>query len=69
MGNLFENFRTLNRGLAKSLFYDINKEDANSIVNAIRAFASEMYNQKLNGSLLTVRESFPESAMKYNRKK
>lgn len=49
--------------------YGINREDADSIVNAIKSFASEMYNQKLNGSLLTVKDSFPESAMKYNRNK
>lgn len=49
--------------------YGINREDANSIVNAIKSFASEMYNQKLNGSLLKVKDSFPESAMKYNRNK
>lgn len=47
--------------------YGINREDADNIVNAIRAFASEMYNQKLNGSLLSVKDTFPLSAMKYNR--
>lgn len=49
--------------------YGINREDADSIVNAIKSFASEMYSQKLNGSLLTIKDSFPESAMKYNRNK
>ena len=49
--------------------YSISRENADSIVNAIKSFASEMYNQKLNGSLLSFKDSFPESAMKYNRNK
>lgn len=47
--------------------YSISREDADKIVNAIRAFASEMYNQKLNGTLLDVKNDFPIDAMKYNR--
>lgn len=49
--------------------YNISKEDADKIVNAIRAFANEMYNQKLNGTLLNVKKDFPNHAMKYNRNK
>ena len=47
--------------------YFISREDADKIVNAIRAFASEIYNQKLNGTLLDVKTDFPIDAMKYNR--
>ena len=49
--------------------YSISKENADKIVNAIRAFANEMYNQKLNGTLLNVKKDFPTDAMKYNRNK
>lgn len=49
--------------------YDISKEYADQIVGVIRAFANEMYNQKLNGTLLDVKKSFPIKAMKYNRNK
>ena len=47
--------------------YGISKEDANKIVNAIKGFAYEFYNQKLNGTLLDVKQDFPVDAMKYNR--
>ncbi len=47
--------------------YDISRSDADTIVNAIRCFAEEMYNQKLNGTLLKASEDFPEAAMQYNR--
>ncbi len=49
--------------------YGINRKDADSIVSAIRTFASELYKQKLNGSLLKVKDDFPKSAMEYNRNK
>lgn len=49
--------------------YVITRRDANKIVSVIRAFANEMYNQKLNGKLLDIRKDFPSTAMKYNRKK
>lgn len=51
------------------MLYGISRDDADMIVNAIRSFASEMYSQKLNGSLLNVKDSFPSNAMKYNRNK
>lgn len=47
--------------------YHVSREDADRIINAIKAFANEMYNQKLNKSLLDAKNSFPENAMKYNR--
>ena len=47
--------------------YNISRDDADKIVNVIRAFASEMYQQKLNGTLLDVTNDFPGEAMKYNR--
>lgn len=49
--------------------YGVNRQDADMIVNAIRGFANELYNQKLNGTLLDVKEDFPIDAMKYNRNK
>ena len=47
--------------------YGISRDNADKIVNTIRAFANEMYNQKLNGTLLDVKKDFPNDAMKYNR--
>ncbi len=47
--------------------YNISREDADSIVNAIKGFASEVYNQKLNGTLFEVKASFPKESMIYNR--
>lgn len=49
--------------------YNITNEDGNKIVGVIRSFANEFYNQKLNGTLLGVENNFPNTAMKYNRKK
>lgn len=49
--------------------YAISRKDADKIVNVIRAFANEMYSQKLNGTLLNVKKDFPTEAMKYNRNK
>lgn len=48
--------------------YHVTRDDANKIVNAIRTFANEIYHQKLNHTLLDVKEDFPSVAMKYNRK-
>ena len=48
--------------------YNITREEADTIVAAILGFATEMYNQKQNKTLLTTEESFPKEAMKYNRK-
>lgn len=49
--------------------YAISREDANKIVNVIKAFVGEMYNQKLKGTLLEVKNGFPSNAMIYKRKK
>lgn len=49
--------------------YAINREDADKIVSVIRSFANEMYNQKVDGTLLDVKKDFPINAMKYNRNK
>lgn len=48
--------------------YNITREEADTIVAAILGFATEIYNQKQNKTLLTTEESFPKEAMKYNRK-
>ena len=47
--------------------YNINKEDANKIVNVIKSFAKEFYQQKLNNTLLNNNIDFPQEAMIYNR--
>lgn len=47
--------------------YGISRVDADQIVNAIRGFADEMYNQKIDGTLIHVKENFPQKAMIYNR--
>lgn len=49
--------------------YSISRNDADRIVNSIRSFANEIYNQKLNGTLLDVKNDFPKDAMIYNRNK
>lgn len=49
--------------------YGISRNDANKIVNTIKAFANEMYNQKINNTLLDSAQDFPQEAMKYNRNK
>jgi len=49
--------------------YSISREDADKIVDAITTFANEIYNQKLNGTLLDSKEHFPLDAMEYNRNK
>jgi len=47
--------------------YNINRECAEGIVDAIKSFAQEIYNQKLNGTLLSQRNDFPNDAMLHNR--
>ncbi|MCM1052797.1 MAG: HD domain-containing protein [Ruminococcus sp.] len=49
--------------------YNISREDADKIVDIIREFATEIYNQKLNKTLLEVKNDFPKDAMLYNRNK
>lgn len=47
--------------------YHITREDGNKIVNVIRAFANKFYSQKVNGTLLSAKNDFPQAATKYNR--
>lgn len=47
--------------------YGINREFADKIVNTIKEFANEMYKQKLNGTLLDIKTTFPKEGMQYNR--
>ena len=49
--------------------YNITREDADIIVKAILGFATELYNQKQNKTLLNVKDNFPKEAMVYNRNK
>lgn len=49
--------------------YNITREYANTIINVIKAFATEFYNQKLNNTLQNVKQNFPQEAMIYNRNK
>lgn len=49
--------------------YNITTEDADIIVKAILGFATELYNQKQNKTLLNVKDNFPKEAMIYNRNK
>ena len=47
--------------------YGISRDEADCIVLAIRGFADEMYNQKINRTLLDTKKDFPNKAMIYNR--
>jgi 5'-deoxynucleotidase YfbR-like HD superfamily hydrolase len=47
--------------------YKVSRNDADVIVNAIRAFANEIYSKKQNGTLLNDSEEFPVDATIYNR--
>ncbi len=47
--------------------YQLSRKDADKILEVIRAFANELYNQKLKGTLLDVKETFPSEGMKYNK--
>ena len=49
--------------------YGVSREDGTRIVDVIRAFATEFHKQKLNGTLLGVKDKFPGDAMIYNRNK
>lgn len=49
--------------------YGISRSEADIIVDSIKGFSSEMYKQKLSGSLLRFKSDFPKESMKYNRKK
>lgn len=45
--------------------YCIKREEADNIVDTIKEFAQELYNQKLNGTLLNAEKGFPKDAMIY----
>ena len=47
--------------------YQLSRKDADKILEVIRAFANELYIQKLKGTLLDVKETFPSEGMKYNK--
>lgn len=47
--------------------YHISREFADDIVGTIKSFSAELYKQKLDETLLTVKNDFPSRAMKYNR--
>lgn len=47
--------------------YHISREFADDIVSTIKSFSNELYQQKLDGTLLKIKADFPSAAMKYNR--
>lgn len=47
--------------------YNIDRIEANKIVNIIKSFAEEFYKQKINNTLINNKENFPQDAMIYNR--
>lgn len=49
--------------------YGISRENADRIVRVIREYITEMYNQKLDGTLFDYVGDFPKDAMIYNRKR
>lgn len=46
--------------------YQLSRSDADKIVEVIRTFANELYNQKVNGTLLDAKKDFPDEGMIYN---
>ena len=50
------------------LRYGISRQDADEIVAVIRGFAEELYNQKVNCTLLGAEKEFPLEAMKYRKR-
>ncbi len=49
--------------------YGISRTDGDKIVEVLREFATEMYNQKCNNTLFDIYNKFPLDAMTYNRNK
>lgn len=49
--------------------YNIGREEADKICDVIKSFATELYKQKQDGSLLDAKNDFPKEAMLYNRNK
>lgn len=48
--------------------YNITRDEADTIINIIKSFATEMHNQKLNGTLVNFDKGFPKEVLKYNSK-
>ena len=48
--------------------YGVSRDYADNVVSVIRGFAEDLYNKKLDGTLLNSEKSFPQKAMIYNRK-
>lgn len=48
--------------------YNISRVDADVIVDVIKAFANELYNKKISGSLLVDNKLFPKDATIYNKR-
>lgn len=59
--------RAVNITDSECIKYNINRIDADRIVGVIKCFANEIYKQKLDRSLLKIKDDFPINAMKYNR--
>lgn len=49
--------------------YAISRDNADKIVETIKRFLVEMYNQRLNGTLLDIEDDFPIEAMQYKRRR
>ena len=56
-------------GNKSDILNNLREYTADQIVEAIRGFANEIYNQKCNKTLLNVCDDFPSKAMIYNRNK
>lgn len=71
LGDIFYEFhlKAVNISDEECIKYNISRETADRIVEVIKTFANELYMQKLNRTLLNVKEDFPVDAMKYNRNK
>lgn len=69
LADIFYEFhmKSVNISEEECIKYNISKDDADKIVNAIRGFANDFYNKKINNTLFDVKKEFPKDAMKYNR--
>lgn len=70
LADIFYEFhlKAVNISEEECIKYGISSDDASKIINVIRTFAIEFNNQKQNGTLFDIKQSFPEEAMVYNRK-
>lgn len=60
--------RSVNITLEECVKYKLSFEDKDRIIFVIKSFAHELYNQKLNKTLLNGENDFPIDAMKYNKR-